>query len=55
MTWSSWTVSVGTGLPHFSDRRCLWAIHYGGNGGSLEAGLCGGVIPSWCAALHSAF
>ena len=41
--------------PHFPDRRCLWAIHYGGNGRSLEGGLCGDVIPSWCAALHSAF
>ena len=40
---------------HFPDRRRLWAIHYGGNGRSLEAGLCGDVIPSWCAALHSAF
>ena len=38
--------------PHFPDRRRLWAIHYGR---SLEAGLCGDVIPSWCAALHSAF
>ena len=41
--------------PHLPDRRCLWAIHYGGNGRSLEAGLRGDVIPSWCAALHSAF
>ena len=41
--------------PHLPDRRRLWAIHYGGNGRSLEAGLCGDVIPSWCAALHSAF
>ena len=41
--------------PHFPDRRRLLAIHYGGNGRSLEAGLCGDVIPSWCAALHSAF
>ena len=39
--------------PHFPDRRCLWAIHYGGEVRSLEAGLCGGDIPSWCAALHS--
>ena len=41
--------------PHLPGRRRLWAIHYGGNGRSLEAGLCGDVIPSWCAALHSAF
>ena len=41
--------------PHFPGRRRLWAIHYVGNGRSLEAGLCGDVIPSWCAALHSAF
>ena len=41
--------------PHFPDRRRLWAIHYGGDGRSLEAGLCGDKIPSWCAALHSAF
>ena len=41
--------------PHLPDRRRLRAIHYGGNGRSLEAGLCGDVIPSWCAALHSAF
>ena len=41
--------------PHFPDRRRLWAIHYGGDGRSLEAGLCGDAIPSWCAALHSAF
>ena len=41
--------------PHFPDRRRLWAIHYGGEGRSLEAGLCGDEIPSWCAALHSAF
>ena len=41
--------------PHFPDRRHLWAIHYGGEGPSPEAGLCGGEIPSWCAALHSAF
>ena len=41
--------------PHFPDRRRLWAIHYGGDGRSLEAGLCGDEIPSWCAALHSAF
>ena len=41
--------------PPFPDRRRLWAIHYGGNGRSLEAGLCGDEIPSWCAALHSAF
>ena len=41
--------------PHFPNRRRLWAIHYGGDGRSLEAGLCGDVIPSWCAALHSAF
>ena len=41
--------------PHLPDRRRLWAIHYGGNGRRLEAGLCGDVIPSWCAALHSAF
>ena len=41
--------------PHFPDRRRLWAIHYGGDGRSLEAVLCGDVIPSWCAALHSAF
>ena len=40
---------------HLPDRRRLWAIHYGGNGRSLEAGLRGDVIPSWCAALHSAF
>ena len=40
---------------HFPDRRRLWAIHYGGDGRSLEAGLCGDVIPSWCAELHSAF
>ena len=40
--------------PHLPDRRRLSAIHYGGNGRSLEAGLCGDVIPSWCAALHSA-
>ena len=41
--------------PHLPDRRRLWAIHYGGNGRSLEAGFRGDVIPSWCAALHSAF
>ena len=41
--------------PHLPGRRRLWAIHYGGNGRSLEAGLGGDVIPSWCAALHSAF
>ena len=41
--------------PHFPEQRRLWAIHYGGNGRSLEAGLHGDVIPSWCAALHSAF
>ena len=41
--------------PHLPDRRRLWAIHYGGNGRSLEAGLRGDVIPLWCAALHSAF
>ena len=41
--------------PHFPDRRRLWAIHYGGKGQSLEGGLCGDEIPSWCAALHSAF
>ena len=41
--------------PHFPDRRCLWVIHYGGEGRSLEAGLCGREIPSWCAALHAAF
>ena len=41
--------------PHLPDRRRLRAIHYGGNGRSLEAGLRGDVIPSWCAALHSAF
>ena len=41
--------------PHLPDQRCLWAIHYGGNGWSLEAGPHGDVIPSWCAALHSAF
>ena len=41
--------------PHLLDRRRLWAIHYGGNRRSLEAGLCGDAIPSWCAALHSAF
>ena len=41
--------------PHFPDRRRLWAIHYGGDGRSLEAGLCGDAIPSWCAALHAAF
>ena len=27
--------------PPFPDRRRLWAIHYGGEGRSLEAGLCG--------------
>ena len=41
--------------PHLPDRCRLWAIHYGGNGQSLEAGLCGDVIPSWCAALQLAF
>ena len=41
--------------PHFPNRRRLWAIYYGGDGRSLEAGLCGGDIPSWCAALHLAF
>ena len=41
--------------PLLPDRRRLWAIHYGGNGRSLEAGFRGDVIPSWCAALHSAF
>ena len=41
--------------PHLPDRRRLWAIHYGRNGRSLEAGFRGEVIPSWCAALHSAF
>ena len=41
--------------PHFPDRRRLWAIHYGGEGRSLEAGLCGDEIPSWCAAIHSVF
>ena len=41
--------------PHFPDQRRLRAIHYGGKGRSLEAGLCGDDIPSWCAALHSAF
>ena len=41
--------------PHLPDQRRLWAIHYGGNGRSLEAGLRGDEIPSWCAALHSAF
>ena len=41
--------------PHFPDGRRLWAIHYGGEGRSLEAGLYGDEIPSWCAALHSAF
>ena len=41
--------------PHFPDRRRLWAIHYCADGRSLEAGLCGDVIPSWCAALHSTF
>ena len=41
--------------PHFPDRRRLWAIHYGGEGQSLEGGLCGDEIPSWCVALHSAF
>ena len=40
--------------PLLPDRRRLWAIHYGGNGRSLEAGFRGDVIPSWCAALHSA-
>ena len=40
--------------PHFPDRPRV-AIHYGGDGRSLEAGLSGDVIPSWCAALHSAF
>ena len=41
--------------PHFPDQRRLWSIHYGGEGRSLEAGLCGDEVPSWCAALHSAF
>ena len=41
--------------PHLPDQRRLWASHYGGNGRSLKAGLRGKVIPSWCAALHSAF
>ena len=41
--------------PHFPHRRRLWPIHCGGNRRSLEAGLCGRVISSWCAALHSAF
>ena len=41
--------------PHLPGRRRPWAMPYGGNGRSLEAGLCGDVIPSWCAALHSAF
>ena len=41
--------------PHFPDRRRLWAMHYGGEGRSLEAGLCGGETPCWCAALHSPF
>ena len=41
--------------PRLPDRRRLWAIHYGGNGRSLKAGFRGDVIPSWCAALHSAF
>ena len=41
--------------PHFPNHRRLWAIHCGGDGRSLEAGLCGDEIPSWCAALHSAF
>ena len=41
--------------PHLPDGRRLWAIHYGCNGWSLEAGLYGDVIPWWCAALHSAF
>ena len=41
--------------PLLPDQRRLWAIHYGGNGRSLEAGFRGDVIPSWCAALHSAF
>ena len=41
--------------PHFPDQRRLWVIHYGGDGRSLEAGLCGDEIPSWCAALHSTF
>ena len=57
MTWSSWTVSAGTGLPPISrtGAACGPAMHYGGEGRSLEAGLCGDEIPSWCAALHSAF
>ena len=41
--------------PRLPDRRRLCAIHYGGNGRSLAAGFRGDVIPSWCAALHSAF
>ena len=59
--WGAHDVVILDGLsrhrvaPHFPDRRRLWAIHYGGEGRSLEAGLCGDEIPSWCAALHSAF
>ena len=41
--------------PHFPNRRRLWAIHYSVDGRSLEAGLCGDAIPSWCAALHATF
>ena len=41
--------------PHFPDRCRLGAIYYGGDGRRLEAGLCGDMIPSWCAALHAAF
>ena len=41
--------------PDFPHRHRLWAIHYDGDERSLEGGLYGDVIPSWCTALHAAF